>query len=143
MSRNDPDVTAVKVYAPQDGQIQVHQMRVAPCPPELPAGFFWYGSRGYSPGCPPKWVDQLLTGELFSELDAVTVTEDDDSLQGLEQNQDSTTDPMAIVANQREHPWNKSPFLHYWRAGASKPSRTIGAIFLYIYLFKPTLPHIP
>ena len=29
-------------------------------------------------------------------------------------------------------------FLHYiynWRAGASQPSRTTGAIFLYIYIF--------
>ena len=67
VERNDPDVTVVKVYAPQDGPIQVHQMRVAPCPPELPAGFFWYGSRRSSPGRPPKWVNQLLEGELFSE----------------------------------------------------------------------------
>ena len=95
VERNDPDVTVVKVYSPQDGQIQVHQMRVAPCPPELPAGFFWYGSRRSSPGRPPKWVDQLLSGELFAELDAVTVTEDDNSLQDLEQNEDSTTDPTA------------------------------------------------
>ena len=95
VERNDPDVTVVKVYSPQDGQIQVHQMRVAPCLPELPAGFFWYGSRRSSPGCPPKWVDQLLSGELFAEPDAVTVTEDDNSLQGLEQNEDSTTDPTA------------------------------------------------
>ena len=56
MERNDPNVTVVKFYAPQDGPIQVHQMRVALCPPELPAGFFWYGSRRSSPGCPPKWA---------------------------------------------------------------------------------------
>ena len=48
VDRRDPDVTIVKVYAPQDGQIQVHQSRVAFCPPELPAGFFWYGKRSSS-----------------------------------------------------------------------------------------------
>ena len=36
--RRDPDITMVKVYTPQDGQIQIHQTRVAHCPPELPAG---------------------------------------------------------------------------------------------------------
>ena len=64
MDRRDPDVTVVKVYAPQDGQIQVHQNRVAHCPSELPAGFFWYGTRRASPGRPPKWIDRLLRGDL-------------------------------------------------------------------------------
>ena len=58
IDRRDPDVTVVKVYAPQDGQIQVHQNRVSRCPPELPSGFFWYGSRRSGPGRPPKWVDR-------------------------------------------------------------------------------------
>ena len=35
---NDPDVTVAKVYFPQDGPIQVHQLRVTPCPAEFPAG---------------------------------------------------------------------------------------------------------
>ena len=35
IDRRDPDVTVVKVYSPQDGQIQVHQTRVTHCPPEL------------------------------------------------------------------------------------------------------------
>ena len=52
VDRRDPDVTVVKVYAPQDGQIQVHQTRVAHCPPELPSGFFWYGNRRAGPGRP-------------------------------------------------------------------------------------------
>ena len=34
-------VTAVKVYAPQDGPIRVHQSRVTCCPPEFPAGYYW------------------------------------------------------------------------------------------------------
>ena len=60
IEKRDPDVTVVKVYAPQDGQIQVHQSRVSRCPPGFPAGFFWYGGRRSGPGRPPKWVDQLL-----------------------------------------------------------------------------------
>ena len=60
VERRDPDVTVVKVYVPQDGQIQVHQSRVSPCPPGFPAGFFWYGGKRSNPGRPCKWVDKLL-----------------------------------------------------------------------------------
>ena len=60
VSWRDPDVTVVKVYASQDGQLQVHQSRVAPCPSGFPAGYFWYGSRRHSPGRPPKWVQKLM-----------------------------------------------------------------------------------
>ena len=59
ISRDDPDVTVVRVYAPQYGPIQVHQTRVTPCPPQLPAGFFWYGTRRHSPGRPPRWLLNL------------------------------------------------------------------------------------
>ena len=64
VDKRDPDITAVKVYAPQDGQIQVHQSRVVHCPCELPAGFYWYGGRRSSPGRPPRWVDKLLQGTI-------------------------------------------------------------------------------
>lgn len=60
VDRRDPDVMVVKVYAPQEGQIQVHQSRVSPCPPGSPAEYFWYGVRRSSPGRPPRWVDKLL-----------------------------------------------------------------------------------
>ena len=56
----DPDITCVKVYFPQEGQICVHQSRVCACPREFPAGWYWYGGRRKGPGHPPKWVDQLL-----------------------------------------------------------------------------------
>ena len=79
IERRDPDITAVKVYAPQDGQIHVHQNRVAPCPPEIPAGFFWYGTRRSGPGRPPKWVDQLLRGDMYSPPEAVTDEESPES----------------------------------------------------------------
>ena len=36
IERRDPDVTVVKVYAPQDGKLHVHKSRVVPCSQELP-----------------------------------------------------------------------------------------------------------
>lgn len=67
-------------------------MGVAPCPPELPAGFFWYGCRHSSPGRPPKWVDQLLNGELYAEPGLGAEIEGPQ--RELEPNQDSTTEPV-------------------------------------------------
>ena len=57
--QNNPDVTVVKVYRPQDGAIQVHKTRVNPCPAAFPAGYHWYGNRRSSPGRLPRWVDHL------------------------------------------------------------------------------------
>ena len=56
----EPNVTVVKVYFPQEKQIQIHTLRVQPCPHNFPAGYFWYGGRRKGPGRPPKWVDTLL-----------------------------------------------------------------------------------
>ena len=61
--RNDPDVTVVKVHFPEEGTIQVHQSRVCPCPPRLPAGFYWYGGQRKSPGRLPPWLAKLLSQE--------------------------------------------------------------------------------
>ena len=58
--RNNPDITTTKVYFPQGGQIQVHQQRVARCPPELITGYYWYGSNQNSRGKVPQWVEQLI-----------------------------------------------------------------------------------
>ena len=71
VDRCDPDVTVVKVYSPQHGQIQVHLNGVAQCPPELP-WFFWYGTRRSKPGRP---VEKLLRGDLFDEQEADVSTE--------------------------------------------------------------------
>ena len=46
-------VTAVKVYRPDDGTIVVHVSRVTRCPPEFPAGSYWYGGKRSGPGRPP------------------------------------------------------------------------------------------
>ena len=43
ISRNDPDVTAVKIFFPIDPPVQVHQSIVNKCPPSFPNDFYWYG----------------------------------------------------------------------------------------------------
>ena len=90
---NEPDATLVKVYFPEEGPIQVHLSRVCPCPPLLPAGFYWYGGNRRCPGRVPQWVDRML---LDGPLD--TVPEEDnqdtgDSEQPLSvQDEDQTGD---------------------------------------------------
>ena len=59
LTTSETGITAEKVYAPQDGQIQVHLHRVTRCPRDFPAGYFWYGSRRQGPGRPPKWLKKL------------------------------------------------------------------------------------
>jgi len=59
LQRNDPDITATKVYFPDDGQIQVHQQCVTKCPPEFIAGYYWYGPKKCSAGKIPQWVTTL------------------------------------------------------------------------------------
>ena len=66
ISVQDPDVTAAKMYFPQDLNIQVHQSRVCPCPVNFPSGFYWYGTRRRRPGRPPKKIDNILQGSSTS-----------------------------------------------------------------------------
>ena len=70
---NDPDVTVVKVYFPQENQIQVHCNRVRPCPVNFPVGFYWYGGSRKGPGHPPLWVDKLLQSK--QQLETVSFEE--------------------------------------------------------------------
>lgn len=72
-------MTIVKVYAPQDRQIQVHQSHVSPCPSQFPSGFFWYGNQRASPGRPPRWVDQLLQDPVSTQDDEVRSREVEES----------------------------------------------------------------
>ena len=56
----EPNVTVVKQYFPEEGTIQVHQLRVRPCP-QLPIGYYWYGGKRHSSGKVPEWVNKLLS----------------------------------------------------------------------------------
>ena len=57
ISRDDPDITAVKIFFPNEPSIQVHQSRVNKCPPSLPNDFYWYGGKRSKPGRPPVLGD--------------------------------------------------------------------------------------
>ena len=58
-----PDITVVKVYKPQESQINVHQTRVTLCPKEFPAGYYWYEHNSKSTDYTPEWVNQLLNAD--------------------------------------------------------------------------------
>ena len=60
ISRNDPDVTAVKIFFPFDPPVQVHQSRVHRCPPSFPNNFYWYGGKKPKPGRPTKRIQKQL-----------------------------------------------------------------------------------
>ena len=52
-------------YFPQQGTVHVHLSRVKPCPLDLPAGMYWYGSKRAGPRRPPKWTQQITDQESF------------------------------------------------------------------------------
>jgi len=54
VSRDNPDITAKKIFFPDDHPIQVHQSRVMKCPPGFPRDFYWHGSKRAKPGRPSK-----------------------------------------------------------------------------------------
>ena len=91
IKKQDPDVTLCKVYFPQENNIQVHQMRIQPCPINFPAGYYWYGFKRAGPGHPPKWVQRLMS------TDEPTVTLDEDNDESDEKVElDSQTEPDKI-----------------------------------------------
>ena len=79
LSCPDPDIVVSKVYFPDDGQIQVHQLRVTPCPVSFPSGYYWYGRKKHSPGCMPKWL--------------LTLNKKDDDTNQADHEQTLDTDP--------------------------------------------------
>ena len=60
VARKDPDLTATKVYFPQEEPIQVHQQRVTSSPPALVAVYYWYGPKKHSSGKVTQWVGKLM-----------------------------------------------------------------------------------
>ena len=61
VAKDETNVTATRVYFPDEKSIKIHQSRVQMCPFNFPAGYYWYGKKRTSPGRPPKWVEQLLS----------------------------------------------------------------------------------
>ena len=77
--RNDPDVTAVKVFFPDEGSIQVHQSRVCHCPPKFPVGLYWYGGNRKSPGRVPQWLQRFMSTETQQTQEQSTDSARDES----------------------------------------------------------------
>ena len=59
-ANEQPDICVSKVYFPEDKGIRIHLSRVKLCPPNFPAGFYWYGGKRRSPGQPPNWVAKMM-----------------------------------------------------------------------------------
>ena len=68
-----PDLTAVKVYFPQEKTIRIHRSRVQSLPTTFPAGYYYYGSNQHGPGHYPKWIDGVLGDD--QSADQVELTE--------------------------------------------------------------------
>ena len=81
MKLTDTDVTAIKIYFPEDGTIKVHQSRVSPCPLQFPAGCYWYGE-SHKCASLPKWAASLFQ-EQTQKSD--TTTTDQKSSNTMEQ----------------------------------------------------------
>ena len=72
---NDPDVTVVKIYFPDDPQIQIHQSRIQMCLDLFPQGFYWFGKKKQGPGRPSKRVKEKLT-QIHAMLDGSLINDD-------------------------------------------------------------------
>ena len=103
VSREDPDVSVIKVYYPLEKPIRVHLSRVAPCPSEFTPGYYWYGTRRCSSGRPPKWVQKLLA-EGPDQCDvALDVSQRQDSSEDVTASSLEDTGPPAEVLNGHGH----------------------------------------
>ena len=65
----EPTICVTSVYFPTTEAIKIHLSRVKACPPNLPAGFYWYGGNKKSLGHTPKWVDGLLSQDVSNNSD--------------------------------------------------------------------------
>lgn len=101
-------VTAVKLYFPNDPPIQVHQLRVCPCPPAFTPGFYWYGQKRLRPGRPPKWIEQLLADPPCSqECDSNGQSMDPQETTRFDQTGHSDTDTLAVPLDENEEEPNQ------------------------------------
>ena len=58
VQHDDPDLTVTKQFFPEESTIQIHQLRMCPCP-QLPIGFYWYGGNSHSTVNISEWVEKL------------------------------------------------------------------------------------
>ena len=117
----DPDVVVSKVYFPDDGQIQVHQLRVTPCPSQFPSGYYWYGRKKHSPGRIPKWLLAINPDDTNAHTPSSTdeeVLSDTDTNESDAEESDPSSDVQSDSADEEE----ATPRYHL-RARTSPPQR--------------------
>ena len=93
VDRNDPDISAKKLFFPEDPVIQVHQSRVQKCPSSFPKDFYWYGGKRSKAGRPPKRVlkeleaieAELEQSGIKAELKPVDIRDDSPIPDGTDQ----------------------------------------------------------
>ena len=74
--------------------MNVHQLRVTPCPVEFPAGYYWYGQQQHSPGRTPQWLERLSENDNTLELSAEELQEDS-AMEEVTDTRPSDDNPMA------------------------------------------------
>ena len=99
ISCNDTNFTAVNVYFPRETPIQVHQMRVKPCPDGFLSGYYSYGGKRQGPGRPPRWVQTILSGD-------ASQTDDDSRIEHDATVEPSIDDDPATGLDVQEQPEN-------------------------------------
>ena len=67
ITMTDIDVTAIRIYFPEDGSIKVNQGRVTKCPMGCPTGCYWYGNKKQWPGHLPRWLKVLCEEQISEE----------------------------------------------------------------------------
>ena len=80
-------ITGVRVYGCDQKPIHVHLNRVTRCPPNFPAGYFWYGNRRNGPGRPPTWIDDIVRDRRPDSTQQMTMDTDPDEepLDGIQE----------------------------------------------------------
>ena len=88
------------VFFPGDAPIRVHQNRVAHCPREFQAGYFWHSGKRKGTGKPPKWVEKLLQEPLSEEgleLQEEDIESDSEATREIDASQVEPADGDALV----------------------------------------------
>jgi len=100
MKCQPPNVTVVKVYKPQEGQIYVHQTT---CPKEFPAGYYWYGHNSKSTDRVPEWVNQMLNDERnFDNSDKTGGLLQLDEERGAKETKETVSESMETMMESEE-----------------------------------------
>ena len=99
VSRDDPDLTVMKMYFPDDPQIQVHQERVQMCPDSFPPGFYWYSKMKHGPGHPSKKICKKLA-QLNDVLGQPPISDDNYQTEVSTKNRIGNENNQLVIGSQ-------------------------------------------